>query len=124
MNKKPVFMVILTTILISFAQVLYKFGTAKLSFSIEGLILNYFLIGGLVLYGIGAAILIIALKNDNLSTLYPIIATGYVWVLILSNYFFHEELNYLKWLGVITIVVGIGFIGWGSKTEQYAGAVE
>ena len=118
MNVKAVFLVIITTFLVSFAQLCYKLGVVKLNLSFSGIFLNYYLLLGLFLYGIGAAILIVALKKDELSTLYPIIATGYIWVLILSKYFLNEQINYLKWFGVIAIVLGIVFVGWGSRTEQ------
>lgn len=124
MNLKALLLVIITTVLVSIAQIFYKFGMPKFSFSFSGIFLNYMLISGIMLYGIGAVLLLFALKKDDLSTLYPIIATGYVWVLIFSNIFFDEPLNYLKWLGVIAIVIGISFVGFGSKTEQLSGAVE
>jgi len=111
-------MIIIVTILVSIAQVLYKFGIPHLNFSFSGIFLNYFVIGGLVIYAIGAAILLLALQKDDLSTLYPIIATGYIWVVLMSNLFFNEELNYLKILGVAVIVAGVSFVGFGSKTEQ------
>ncbi len=118
MNTKALFMIIIVTILVSIAQILYKFGIPKLNLSVSGILLNYFIIGGLIIYAVGAAILLIALKKDDLSTLYPIIATGYIWVMLMSNLFFHEELNYFKWLGILAIVIGVSFVGFGSKTEQ------
>lgn len=118
MNLKALFMIIIVTVLVSIAQVMYKFGIPKLSLSLNGILFNYFVIGGLIIYAIGAAILLLALQKDDLSTLYPIIATGYIWVMLMSNWFFNEELNYLKWLGVLTIVIGVSFVGFGSKTEQ------
>ena len=99
------------TILTSSAQIFYKFGSAKLPL----LFFNWPLIIGLGLYATGAIILIIALKGGEVSVLFPIIATSYVWVSLLSNYFFNEQLNVYKGIGIILIVMGISIIGWGSK---------
>jgi drug/metabolite transporter (DMT)-like permease len=115
MNKNALALVLLTTLLVSVAQVFYKFGVKSLSLSFSGIFLNYFLVIGLLLYVIGAVILLFALKKEELSTVYPVIATGYIWVLLFSNFFFGEELNYLKWLGVGAIVCGITFVGFGSS---------
>ena len=39
---------------------------------------------GFVLYGMSTAILVLALRNQELSILYPVISLTYVWVAILS----------------------------------------
>ena len=113
-----VWMVLLCTILTSTAQVLYKNGAFKLSFNILELITNYWLIGGLALYGIGAVILIAGLKGGELSVLYPIIATSYIWVALYSIHFFGEEVNIMKWIGIFVIIAGIAFVGIGSKDKD------
>ena len=108
---------LLTTLLTSTAQVFYKFGTNNLSLSFEGIITNYYLITGLLIYGIGAAMLLYALKHGVLSVLYPIISTSYIWVLFLSAYFFSEPINFWKVIGIFSIVCGVSFIGFGAKNE-------
>ena len=45
------------------------------------------------LHACNAFLLILALRDGELSMLYPIIALTYVWVNLLSMYFFHEHLN-------------------------------
>ena len=112
-----ILLVILTTGLTSAGQVFYKLGTNRaleLSSS-PGIIeyLNPFLISGLLVYGFGAVLLIIALKYGELSVLYPIIATSYIWVSFLSMYYFGELMNVYKWIGVVIIVAGVSLIGYG-----------
>ena len=46
-----------------------------------------------------ALLLILALRDGELSMLYPIIALTYVWVNLLSMYFFHDQINLLKSAG-------------------------
>ena len=106
---------VLTTVLTSSAQVFYKLGARTLEFDLSTIITNYWLMIGLALYAVGAAIMIVALKGGELSVLYPIVAMSYIWVALFSTYFFHEAINLLRWLGILAIVFGIAFIGAGSK---------
>jgi drug/metabolite transporter (DMT)-like permease len=126
MEKKnlAIIAMFLTTILTSTAQILYKFGVGNLSFDLISVITNWQIILGLALYGIGAAVMIKSLKYGNVSTLYPIIATSYIWVSIGSSVFFGEMMNLLKWVGVAVIVLGVSIISYGSKNEEIAAPIE
>jgi len=116
-----ILLVVFCTLITSSAQIFYKLGsgkmttTAGLSTLLKTAVLNPNLWTGLILYGIGAIILIIALKKGELSILYPIIALSYVWVSLLSVRFLGEHMNSMKWFGVITIIVGVSLIGIGSQ---------
>lgn len=126
-QPKAIILMIFCTALTSFAQVFYKKGSETLSFDFIGIITNYDIIIGLTLYAIGAAIMIYAFKFGEVTVLYPIITLSYVWVSLLSVHFFNEVMNTFKWLGVIIIMVGIVFIGFGGKGSEslkYAEAVE
>lgn len=110
-----IFLVAFTTILTSIGQVFFKFGANKLEFNFFSIITNYPLIIGLLIYAIAAILIVISLKYGELSILYPIISLSYVWVSLLSIYFFNETISFIKWLGVIAILVGVSFIGVGNK---------
>ena len=73
---------------------------------------------GLVIYGIAAALMITAFKGGEVSVLYPIIATSYIWVSLLSSYFFNETINLFRWMGILIIISGIIFISLGSKEKE------
>jgi len=104
-------LVLLCTLMTSTAQIIYKLGVKPFNV--------YLILMGLVIYGIAAAVLITALKGGELSVLYPIIATSYIWVSLFSPIFFPSDtMNLLKWIGVIFIILGISFIGLGSKKES------
>lgn len=70
---------------------------------------------GFVLYGINTVMLIFALRDGELSILYPVIALTYVWVMILSMLFFREPLNFFKAAGVLSIVAGVAVLGKSTK---------
>ncbi len=106
---------IITTLFTSTAQIFYKMGASKLEFNLFALMSNYNIIIGGILYAIGAALMIIALKGGEVTVVYPIIATSYIWVSLLSNRIFGEELNVYKWIGIGVIILGITFISFGNK---------
>ncbi len=112
---KAIFLVLICTLLISAAQIFLKKGAAVLSFDVISLLTNYSLIIGIVLYFIGAALLITALKMGELSVLYPIIATSYIWVSLLSPIFLNDIMTKFKWIGVAGIFIGVSLIGLGSR---------
>jgi len=107
--------VLFTTLLTSSAQLLYKYAVGTLQFDIISIITNKFLIGGMILYAIGGILMIISFRGGELSVLYPIIATSYIWVSFLSIWFLHEGMGALKWIGIASIIIGIIFIGFGSR---------
>jgi len=113
-----ILLMVFVTLFTSSAQVFYKFGVAKLKFNLIALITNYSLIIGMVLYIFGAVLMIIALRGGEVTVLYPIVATSYIWVSIMATIFFNESMNTLKWLGVFGIVAGIILISIGSNKKS------
>jgi len=110
-----VILVLLCTFFTSTAQLLLKAGVMKVT-TISSIFANFHLLGGLFLYIFAAVLLIIALKFGELSVLYPAIATSFIWVNVFSAWLFHEIIPSLRWTGVGFIILGITFIGIGSKT--------
>ena len=104
-----------STLLTSTAQLFWKFGSNKLEFNILSAITNIELITGVLLYAVAGTLLILSFRGGEVSVLYPIFATSYIWVSFLSIYFLGEIMNPYKWMGVSAIVMGIVLIGFGSK---------
>ena len=111
-------MVLFCTLLTSTAQLFYKFGAEQLEFNLPSIITNLPLLMGILLYAIGGVLLIISFRGGEVSVLYPIIATSYIWVSFLSIYFLDESMNVFKWAGVFTIMSGIILIGYGSNKAE------
>ncbi len=104
------------TFITASAQLSWKLGVINLKPGIFNVIFNLGIILGFILYGIGALILLICLKHGELSVIYPIVATSFIWVSIFSPIFFTtDSMNILKWVGVFIIIGGVIFIGIGSK---------
>jgi multidrug transporter EmrE-like cation transporter len=104
------------TVLGAAAQILLKTGANHLThITVLDVITNWGLIGGLSLYGISTLLLVLALRDGELSLLYPVIALTYVWVTVLSFIIFHDRVNPLKLTGIAIIVIGVGVLGKGRK---------
>ena len=110
-----ILLVLFTTLLTSSAQILYKLGSKTLVFDVLSILTNYYLIAGLLLYAVGGTLMIVSFRGGEVSVLYPIIATSYIWVSLLSIFFLGETMNAFRWAGVMAIIAGIISIGYGSK---------
>ncbi len=111
-------LVVVCTLFTSFAQIFYKFGADRLRFDILSVITNWPIILGIILYGTAAILLIIALKGGDVSVLYPIIATSYIWVSLLSMYFFGDIINIYRWIGMVAIFFGVILVAKGGKKDS------
>ena len=115
-RRQPVGLVFCCTILGAAAQVLMKTGANHLSHpGLIGMATNLPLMAGYCLYGLSTLLLVLALKDGELSLLYPVIALTYVWVTVLSFLIFHEDINVWKLLGIVLIVSGVAVLGKGGK---------
>ncbi|MBR9677267.1 hypothetical protein GOV04_03935 [Candidatus Woesearchaeota archaeon] len=107
-QKQALLFVVITTFFTTTGQFFWKKG-ADLSVNGAGfLIYNYWSVIGFFLYAFGALFLILALRLDNLSKVFPVVATSYVWVVFLSPLFFAGE-NYtlFKSVGAIMVLFGV-----------------
>jgi drug/metabolite transporter (DMT)-like permease len=120
-------MVIGCTLFAAVAQVLMKFGMAHSMPTLRPgepatwlplvsvLATDAPLILGFAAHSMYALLLILALRDGELSMLFPIISLSYVWVSLLSMYFFHEPMNVWKALGILLVIGGVGLLGRASS---------
>jgi multidrug transporter EmrE-like cation transporter len=114
-RRKSILLVFSCTVLGAAAQILMKIGMTHFAPNLVSILTNVPLIAGYVLYGINTLMLVLALRDGELSTLYPIIALTYVWVTLLSYLLLSETPNFFKNLGIATIVVGVAVLGRGGR---------
>ena len=107
-------LVLLAAFLGSLGPIMLKKASGNISFNLIKIIKNYHLILGIFFYGIGTILFIPALKGGELSVLYPLVATVYIWVSIWSIILLKEKMNRQKWIGVLLVVLGVIFIGLGA----------
>jgi multidrug transporter EmrE-like cation transporter len=114
-RRKSILLVFSCTVLGAAAQILMKVGMTHFAPNLVAILTNVPLIAGYVLYGINTLMLVLALRDGELSTLYPIIALTYVWVTLLSYVLLSETPNFFKNLGIATIVTGVAVLGRGGR---------
>jgi len=94
----------------SIGQTLFKTGSSKITGNLLSWITSWQIITGMCLYGLSAILFIVALKYGKLSVLYPLIATSYIWVTLISYYILKEQVNSYNWIGVFLIICGVFMI--------------
>jgi drug/metabolite transporter (DMT)-like permease len=97
------------------AQILFKMASANFSLNVVALATNVPLIAGLLLYGGFTLLMVLALRQGELSMLYPIISLTYVWVTLLSYTLLGEKPNLFKNIGITVIVIGVAILGRGGR---------
>ena len=115
---KAILLMVLCTIFTSIGQISWKFGINKINLDALMTIFNVPFILGFVLYGVGFLLMLSAFKYGELTVLFPIIATSYVWVSLLSSWLFPDTMNVWKWMGVTLIVFSVSLLGLASKKEK------
>jgi uncharacterized membrane protein len=116
LRRRSTALVFCCTLLGAAAQVLMKAGAGHVGHpGVIGVAMALFtnlpLLAGYALYAASTVLLVMALREGELSLLYPIIALTYVWVTLLSLLIFKETINAPKALGVALIVVGVAILG-------------
>ncbi len=109
-KSSAIIIVLLFSVFGAYISILFKQASRRFRFSIRGTIKNYKLILSLFGYGISALVFIYLLKFVEVSILYPIFSSSYIWISIFSIKFLNEKMNKLKWLGIILIIFGISLI--------------
>ena len=83
----------------------------KIGFNPFLLIKNKKLLTGISFYALSTAIAMPAYKFAEITIIYPMIATSYIWVSLLSIKYLKERMNIYKWMGIFLIICGVISIG-------------
>lgn len=112
MNKLfAIFIVLLLSLIGAYISILFKQASKRFSFSFRGIFLNYKLIVALIGYGLSALVIVYLLKFIEVSILYPVVSTSYIWIALFSIKLLNERVDKLKWIGIILIIIGVSLIG-------------
>jgi undecaprenyl phosphate-alpha-L-ara4N flippase subunit ArnE len=74
-----------------------------------------YLFSGFVIFGFGAALMILSYRYGELSLLQPINSMSYVYSLFLGYVVFHEAITSFKIIGVIAIMAGVILLVRGGR---------
>jgi multidrug transporter EmrE-like cation transporter len=92
----------------------HKKGLARLVELAFALAFNWGIVAGIAVYGLSSILFIPALRGGDLSVLYPLVASSYIWVSIWSALFLKERISAFKIVGIVLIIAGISCIGIGA----------
>jgi drug/metabolite transporter (DMT)-like permease len=110
-------LVIICTFLTALGEFLFKQSSESFQWDLVSLLTNYYLIFGFLVYGLGAILLILALKFGDLSVIYPFIALNFIWVMMISFWLLGENITKLKILAIIFVFFGVILIAKGGKND-------
>ncbi len=103
-------LIFLTVGLNTLAQVLLKSGATKN-------ILNLYLLGGILTYGLSTVVYILVLSKFNLSVAYPVvIGLTVVATTIAGAFLLKEKVNTVNWLGIGLMLSGICAVAFGKTS--------
>ena len=116
MNSTPlssILLVLFGSVVGSFGAVFLKAGAVKLTGGFKSL-LNWRLAVGVGLY-LGSSVFYgLGIRHGQLSVLFPMVAAGYIWTILWSRLFFHEQFTRSKILGLGLVLGGVVLVGLGS----------
>jgi drug/metabolite transporter (DMT)-like permease len=98
----------------SFGAVFLKSGSERLRNGFWNLF-NWKLATGVLLFVLSSLFFVEGIREGELSVLYPMVSLGYIWTLLWSRLFFGEPFTRGKFLGLALIVLGVFFVGLGSR---------
>lgn len=107
-------LVLFSQIIGAFGPIYLKRSSKDFGLNFKGIFQNYNLLFGVFFYGVATLMFIPALQGGELSVLYPMVSTVYIWVSLLSIKMLQEKMTPYKWAGVSIIILGVVLIGLGS----------
>jgi drug/metabolite transporter (DMT)-like permease len=75
-------------------------------------------VAGILLYAISALFWFVVLSRTSLSVAYPMVAAGYVVVVLYSKFVFQENVKAIAWVGLAFIVVGVIITAQGLPAKK------
>jgi multidrug transporter EmrE-like cation transporter len=106
-------LVLIASFIGSFGAVLLKAGSMRVKRGIRDMIFNPRILLGCVTYVLSSFFFILAIRQGELSFLYPMVALSYVWTLLWSKLFFGEPFSKNKFAGIALILAGVALLNLG-----------
>lgn len=110
-----VLLVLLASFVGSFGAVLLKSGAMRVQGGPFSMLLNPRILAGCCTYVLSSVFFILAIRQGELSFLYPMIALGYVWTMIWSRIVFGEPFTRNKFAGIGLILLGVALLNLGRR---------
>ena len=105
----PIIIVLIANFFGAIGVLLLKLGSKNFQFNLS-IIKHYSLIFGFIISISAAAVFIFMLKYGELSILYSLSSTTYLWITLFSKVFLKESVPKLRVVGIVGIIIGIVLI--------------
>jgi drug/metabolite transporter (DMT)-like permease len=125
LTLKVFLLISLTVVIEAFADMLMKRGLASTGVPFIGInniwqfisanIFSILIWLGVLLYLVNFILWLTALREVELSIIYPVGSTSYLIVPVVAIIFLHEVIPILRWFGIASIIAGIFFIARSQK---------
>jgi len=79
---------------------------------------NPSLLLGVLFEAIFFGALLYLLSQRDVSLIWPLTSLGFVITAIAARLFLHEDVSWIRWSGVILIVLGAGLVTWSEKLKD------
>lgn len=115
--KTPISSIVLVSIAALFSavgQIFYKLAANRLT-DIWSFILNPYVYVGILCYGAGFIFVLKALLKGEVTTIYPIMASSFIWVALSTAVIFNDSMSLVKWAGIVIIILGIWAVAKGGQ---------
>jgi len=73
---------------------------------------------GVLLETIFFICLIVLLKQNDVSLIWPLTSLGFVLTALSAKFLLHEQVTVTRWVGVALIVVGAALVSWSEKASK------
>lgn len=114
--NKSIILVIIAAFFSAIGQILYKYAGNNLDNTLMSFILNPFVYLGILCYGIGFVFMLKALLDNEVTIVYPIMSTSFIFIVLISSVFFPNDImTFKKWIGIIIIILGTYCVAKGGK---------
>jgi drug/metabolite transporter (DMT)-like permease len=114
---------LLSVLCASSGQILLKIGVRSTALPPSSLLhptyllaalLNPYVIGGIFAFVASMLLWLAAISGQQLSSVYPLAALGYVIVTLVAALLFHDRITAWKVAGILLIVLGVAVLNYGS----------
>ena len=121
MTRSSLGLILLSVTITAIAQIVLKAGmtgaavqralaTGPIVRTAMTVLLDPFVVGGLVLYFGAALIWLVVLSKIEVSLAYPCVALGFVLTAVLGRLFFHEALSTTRIVATLLICAGVALL--------------
>lgn len=79
---------------------------------------NPSLLLGVLFEAIFFGALLYLLSQRDVSLIWPLTSLGFVITAIAARFFLHEQVSWIRWSGVLLIVLGAGLVTWSERVKN------